>query len=212
MPMSAGAPPEGPSAGPLEPLSPAELAQRRAELQAQLDALGPVPSDQLPDSAPVSQVPEAAQPVSAVNMLGSEAPPRFDAQTGLPLDSNAAGAPSSPGMTYQGQPVVSPFTGAVPVPQPQAVGAPDAPADPNTDPNAPFSHWLHLADGKVIKALGTFTTWHENDDPRTPGIPVVASVANPAYVMGYGDVNSRRKSLIAELKALGFDLTDLFRS
>lgn len=207
MNMSAGAPPEGPSAGPLD-LTPQELAQRRADLKAQLARLGDTP----PDSAPAEQQPEPAAPLSAVDMLGQDAAPipRFDPYTGQPLDSPKPGADAGSGMTYQGQPVLSPFTGAS-APRPLAVDRPAAPADPNTDPNAPFSHWLHLADGNVIKALGTFTTWHENDDPRTPGIPVVVSVANPAYIMGHGDVNSRRKSLIAELKALGFDLTDLFR-
>ena len=82
-------------------------------------------------------------------------------------------------------------------------------ADPNVNPNAPFSHWIHLADGTVRKALGTVTHWHENDDPGTPGIPVVTAIANPAYKPGAGDRATRLRAVLAELKALGVDLTDI---
>ena len=92
----------------------------------------------------------------------------------------------------------------VPVPAPA-----DTPQDAVKEPGE-FSHWLHLADGRVVKSLGTYTQHFEDDNPLSRPIPVVASVANPNYQPGTGDVISRRKALIAELKALGLDLSVLF--
>jgi hypothetical protein len=45
-----------------------------------------------------------------------------------------------------------------------------------------FSHWIHLADGRVITAIGTMTKWFDSEDPKDKGIPVIGSYVNPSYV------------------------------
>lgn len=36
-----------------------------------------------------------------------------------------------------------------------------------------FTHYVHLADGRVIKAIGSVTRWHDSDHPDDAGIPVI---------------------------------------
>lgn len=89
--------------------------------------------------------------------------------------------------------------------------APDpAPANQAApEPEGPFSHWLHLADGRVIKSLGTVTHWFEDEADKL-GQPVVAAIANPAYKPGEGDKNARVRAVLAELAALtGIDLSHI---
>src|ERR1700726_26688 len=40
-----------------------------------------------------------------------------------------------------------------------------------------FTHYLHLADGRVMKLAGTVTHWFDSDQPGTPGVPVVGVYA-----------------------------------
>lgn len=40
------------------------------------------------------------------------------------------------------------------------------------DENA-FTHYVHLADGRVIKALGSFTHYFESDDPNATPVHVI---------------------------------------
>jgi hypothetical protein len=45
-----------------------------------------------------------------------------------------------------------------------------------------FSHWIHLADGRVMTTIGSMTKWFDSDDPKDKGIPVIGSYVNPSYV------------------------------
>jgi hypothetical protein len=49
------------------------------------------------------------------------------------------------------------------------------PADPNAEQTDEddFTHYVHLADGQVIKSKGGFTRYFESDDPEAPSIPVI---------------------------------------
>jgi hypothetical protein len=40
-----------------------------------------------------------------------------------------------------------------------------------------FTHWLHLADGRVMKLVGTVTHWFDSDDPNAVGVPVIGVYA-----------------------------------
>lgn len=38
-----------------------------------------------------------------------------------------------------------------------------------------FTHYVHLADGRVIKAVGTFTHYFESDDPNATPVHVIGA-------------------------------------
>lgn len=114
---------------------------------------------------------------------------------------NAAGAES-----------IAPATPPAPPAPAAAVTPPPAP-EPETAPAVTpeiFSHWLHLADGRIIRSLGTVTHWFDSDAPGSKGTPVVAAVANPAYRPGIEDRDATLRRVLAELAALtGVDLSHL---
>lgn len=35
-----------------------------------------------------------------------------------------------------------------------------------------FTHFIHLADGRIIKMAGTVTRWFDSDNPNDPGVAV----------------------------------------
>lgn len=116
-------------------------------------------------------------------------------------EADATGAPAE--TVAQPAPSASPQT-----PDQPAAGAPPA-NQAAPEPEGPFSHWLHLADGRVIKSLGTVTHWFEDEADKL-GQPVVAAIANPAYKPGEGDKNARVRAVLAELAALtGIDLSHI---
>lgn len=207
--------PQGPSAGTL--MTPAEVERRRLELTAQLAALPtaapPVAPSLLVSSAPdlltmAQPEPEPVQPFSAVNMLPS--PDDGNPQHTAPPDAVPVTVLPRPVAPNPGPaPVFSNVPPAPAPPAPEPAKGPVVVGSEQDTPDNPFSHWLHLADGRILKAMGTFTRWHDTDDPRDPGVPVVTSIANPNYAYGTGDITQRRRALLAELKALGFDLGDL---
>lgn len=178
-----------------------DVAARAAEIRELIGALPPEARGQFGSAA---QQPAPAQPVYAGPT--QDAQPQYPAHGldawGNPVPLNrAAGAPQDAVPAGYG---VAPQD-AVPA------GAPST--DPNENHDLPFSHWLHLADGTVRRSLGVVTHWHPNDDPKTPGVPIVAAIANPEYQQGAGDVQARVRSLIAELAGLtGIDLSNLARS
>jgi hypothetical protein len=62
-------------------------------------------------------------------------------------------------------PVTAPAPVVVPAPAPVVT-------EPVADENA-FTHYIHLADGRVLKAMGFVTRWHDTDSPNDPGVGVV---------------------------------------
>lgn len=48
-----------------------------------------------------------------------------------------------------------------------------AASDLKTAAENEFTHFLHLADGRVMKLVGTVTHWFDSDQPGTPGVPVI---------------------------------------
>jgi hypothetical protein len=36
-----------------------------------------------------------------------------------------------------------------------------------------FTHWIHLADGRVLKSIGSVTRWHDSDSPEDKGTAVI---------------------------------------
>ena len=40
-----------------------------------------------------------------------------------------------------------------------------------TDEN--FTHYVHLADGRVLKSRGSVTRWHDSDNPADTGVSVI---------------------------------------
>jgi len=45
-----------------------------------------------------------------------------------------------------------------------------------------FSHWIHLADGRVIESVGLMTHWFDSVDSKDKGVPVIGTYPNPAYI------------------------------
>jgi hypothetical protein len=45
-----------------------------------------------------------------------------------------------------------------------------------------FSHWIHLADGRVLESIGTVSHWLDSNDPKDKGVPAIGSYPNPNYV------------------------------
>lgn len=227
-------PPRGPQGGPAgelytpdggktwleKPPAASDTQQRAAEIrqlisQLPADARGEFDGNNAPEPArPVYAGPTPAQQPAQSNPFGYFTPPQQNAGPQFPPHQAYAQQQNADPQYYgdpQPQPQFPPrgldASGNV-VPMDQTSGQPST--DPNVNENAPFSHWLHLADGSVRKSLGVVTHWHENDDPKTPGIPIVAAVANPAYVQGAGDMKARVRSLLAELAGLtGIDLSNL---
>lgn len=104
----------------------------------------------------------------------------------------------------------APATPAAAVTPPPAPEPETAPADAQAGAPEIFSHWLHLADGRIIRTLGTVTHWFDSDTPGSKGTPVVAAVANPAYRPGIEDRDATLRRVLAELAALtGVDLSHL---
>jgi hypothetical protein len=83
-----------------------------------------------------------------------------------------------------------------PAPEP-----PKAPPVSTAKPTNPFSHWLHLADGRILESLGVYGTHYDTDELNAQGTPVVAALPNPNYTPG-GTLEERRARLMAELAAL----------
>lgn len=118
-------------------------------------------------------------------------------------EADATDTPESPTPAPGEPPTVAP-----PV-QPSPTQAHQVANQTAPEPEGPFSHWLHLADGRVIKSLGTVTHWFEDEADKL-GQPVVAAIANPAYKPGEGDKNARVRAVLAELAALtGIDLSHI---
>lgn len=71
---------------------------------------------------------------------------RFDPMTGKPLNQNTA------------------QTDAQIVPT-------DTQPEETTDED--FTHYVHLADGRVLKTQGSVTRWHDSDNPADVGVTVI---------------------------------------
>lgn len=125
----------------------------------------------------------------------ADATPEDSPMTNQPAPVSASPASSTSSMSLP------------PAATPTDAGSATQPTAP--EPEGPFSHWLHLADGRVIKSLGTVTHWFEDEADKL-GQPVVAAIANPAYKPGEGDKNARVRAVLAELAALtGIDLSHI---
>jgi hypothetical protein len=57
-------------------------------------------------------------------------------------------------------------------PSPAAVPAPDV---PQTAPVDDFTHYVHLADGRVLNTTGEVKVWHDTDSPDDRGTLVIGS-------------------------------------
>jgi hypothetical protein len=64
-----------------------------------------------------------------------------------------------------------PMTGKPLHPDTEQESAPDQEAQASDDE---FTHYVHLADGRVIKSAGVVSSWHDSDDPNDRGVVVTA--------------------------------------
>jgi hypothetical protein len=95
---------------------------------------------------------------------------KYDPMTGKPFVPEAPTRRFDP---YTGKPLAPEVPSSTPLPDKANQTADvNKPKSDEPDENE-FTHYVHLADGRVIKAMGSFTHFFESDAPDAVSVPVI---------------------------------------